>query len=263
MKKGFTLIELLAVIVILAIIALIATPIILGIINDAREKANERSVELYASAIRNGIAAYQLREVKEVSSGSYTSETLPFDVEYDGDVECTTIDIYEDGKMYVAECTVNDNDVEYTYGTKQELLSKQVYKPQYYSWAALGSVGEDLPSDAKSTVSELNPSYSFYLGFDVDSNNKVIAGYVCFKRNDVEYYLKGADAEAYATNVDIIRDAYSDVVNTEACSFETDSSYCGAGGLNANAESYGAISASDGTAGTNCNIGVAGYFECY
>ena len=33
-KKGFTLIELLAVIVILAIIALIATPIILGIIND-------------------------------------------------------------------------------------------------------------------------------------------------------------------------------------------------------------------------------------
>ena len=66
MKKGFTLIELLAVIVILAIIALIATPIILGIINDAREESNERSVELYASAVRNGIAAYQLREGKEV-----------------------------------------------------------------------------------------------------------------------------------------------------------------------------------------------------
>ena len=43
-KNGFTLIELLAVIVILAIIALIATPIILGIINDAREESNERSV---------------------------------------------------------------------------------------------------------------------------------------------------------------------------------------------------------------------------
>ena len=60
MKKGFTLIELLAVIVILAIIALIATPIILGIINDAREESNERSVELYASAVRNAVAAYQL-----------------------------------------------------------------------------------------------------------------------------------------------------------------------------------------------------------
>ena len=40
MKKEFTLIELLAVIVILAIIALIATPIILGIINDAKRESN-------------------------------------------------------------------------------------------------------------------------------------------------------------------------------------------------------------------------------
>jgi len=118
-KNGFTLIELLAVIVILAIIALIATPIILGIINDAREKANERSVELYASAIRNGIAAYQLREMKEVAAGSYTSETLPFDVEYDGDVECSTIELYQDGGVYVTGCTVNDVEVEYAYGTKQ------------------------------------------------------------------------------------------------------------------------------------------------
>lgn len=52
-NKGFTLMELLAVIVILAIIALIATPIILGIIDDTKEDANERSVELYASSIKN------------------------------------------------------------------------------------------------------------------------------------------------------------------------------------------------------------------
>ncbi|MGE5456693.1 MAG: prepilin-type N-terminal cleavage/methylation domain-containing protein [Ignavibacteriales bacterium] len=38
-KKGFTLIELLAVIVILAIIALIATPIIIGLIDNARKEA--------------------------------------------------------------------------------------------------------------------------------------------------------------------------------------------------------------------------------
>ncbi|MCI8544918.1 MAG: prepilin-type N-terminal cleavage/methylation domain-containing protein, partial [Bacilli bacterium] len=38
-KKGFTLIELLAVIVILAVIALIATPIILNIIEKARKSA--------------------------------------------------------------------------------------------------------------------------------------------------------------------------------------------------------------------------------
>ena len=44
-NKGFTLIELLAVIVILAIIALIATPVILNIIEDARKSAAERSME--------------------------------------------------------------------------------------------------------------------------------------------------------------------------------------------------------------------------
>ena len=49
--KAFTLIELLAVIVILAIIALIATPIILGIINDARESAKKRSAELVYTGV--------------------------------------------------------------------------------------------------------------------------------------------------------------------------------------------------------------------
>lgn len=45
-NKGFTLIELLAVIVILAIIALIATPVILGIIDDARNGASESTAQL-------------------------------------------------------------------------------------------------------------------------------------------------------------------------------------------------------------------------
>lgn len=40
-QKGFTLIELLAVIIILAIIALITTPIILNVVNDARKSAAE------------------------------------------------------------------------------------------------------------------------------------------------------------------------------------------------------------------------------
>jgi prepilin-type N-terminal cleavage/methylation domain len=58
-KKGFTLIELLAVIVILAVIALIAAPIILGIINDARESSNLRSVESYGKGIVTQTSSYQ------------------------------------------------------------------------------------------------------------------------------------------------------------------------------------------------------------
>ena len=41
MKKGFTLIELLAVIVILAIIALIATPLILNVIDDSKKERSK------------------------------------------------------------------------------------------------------------------------------------------------------------------------------------------------------------------------------
>ena len=126
-KNGFTLIELLAVIVILAIIALIATPIILGIINDAREKANERSVELYASAVRNGIAAHQLRTGNEVAPGTYNeSNPLPFEPDYEGDVKCTNVIISEDGKVSLEKCTVNGGIKEYSYGIKAEPLVEKV-----------------------------------------------------------------------------------------------------------------------------------------
>ena len=54
-KKGFTLIELLAVIVILAIIALIATPIILNIIEDSRREAAKDSAYGYIKSIENYI----------------------------------------------------------------------------------------------------------------------------------------------------------------------------------------------------------------
>ena len=129
-KNGFTLIELLAVIVILAIIALIATPIILGIINDAREKANERSVELYASAVRNGIAAYQLRTGNEVKADTYNeSNPLPFEPNYDGNVKCTNITINEDGKLYLDACTVNDGEKTYNYGEKKEITFSDVCTP--------------------------------------------------------------------------------------------------------------------------------------
>ena len=59
-SKGFTLIELLAVIVILAIIALIATPIVLGIIEESKEKTQRIS------------AQYMIDTVEKAYSMAYT-----------------------------------------------------------------------------------------------------------------------------------------------------------------------------------------------
>ncbi len=53
--KGFTLIELLAVIVVLAVIALIATPIVLNLVKEAREGAARESVTSYMKAVENAV----------------------------------------------------------------------------------------------------------------------------------------------------------------------------------------------------------------
>lgn len=54
-RSGFTLVELLAVIVILAIIALIATPIILNIINDTKKSSIKQSAIGYVDAVEKTI----------------------------------------------------------------------------------------------------------------------------------------------------------------------------------------------------------------
>ena len=59
-NKGFTLIELLAVIVILAIIALIATPIILGVIDTAKKGSAEASALAYVKAVEDQIIIGQV-----------------------------------------------------------------------------------------------------------------------------------------------------------------------------------------------------------
>ena len=67
-KKGFTLIELLAVIVVLAIIALIATPIVMNTINKAQENANARSLENYAAQLELGFAQAMLDTTNDTAT---------------------------------------------------------------------------------------------------------------------------------------------------------------------------------------------------
>ena len=69
-KKGFTLIELLAVIVVLAIIALIATPIVMNTIKNAKKGAAERTADNYVKAVEQKVAEARIDGTK-IPNGTY------------------------------------------------------------------------------------------------------------------------------------------------------------------------------------------------
>ena len=69
-KKGFTLIELLAVIVVLAIIALIATPIVMNTIKNAKKGAAERTADNYIKQVETAVAESKIDGTK-IANGNY------------------------------------------------------------------------------------------------------------------------------------------------------------------------------------------------
>ena len=77
-KKGFTLIELLAVIVILAIIALIATPVVMNLIGKARQKSAEDSTYGIVKSTENYFAEEMLNNSESIQGKTFllTSDGL-------------------------------------------------------------------------------------------------------------------------------------------------------------------------------------------
>jgi prepilin-type N-terminal cleavage/methylation domain-containing protein len=69
-KKGFTLIELLAVIVILAVIAIIVTPLITSTIENSKKESRAASARNYASAVEQEITRSQLTD-SPIKDGTY------------------------------------------------------------------------------------------------------------------------------------------------------------------------------------------------
>ena len=116
-KKGFTLIELLAVIVILAVIALIATPIILNMINNARKKAAESSAYGFVEAIEynNGLA--DISDDMGISYERVTGTNLDvttINVKLKGKRPTSgTVTIDETGKVTTGDFCIEGYQVEY------------------------------------------------------------------------------------------------------------------------------------------------------
>ncbi len=98
----------------------------------------------------------------------------------------------------------------------------KMYEPQYYSWFSLTSEGlgiGDVLSDDKKSQTPPAEHPDFYLGFNVDDDSKVTSAYICFKRNENQYCLKGFDKYARNKNNEIIKEAFSDIINqSDSCS---------------------------------------------
>ncbi|MBP3460873.1 MAG: prepilin-type N-terminal cleavage/methylation domain-containing protein [Bacilli bacterium] len=115
LKKGFTLIELLAVIVILAIIALIATPIILNMINDAKKSASVDSAYGYIEAIEynNSMAQMDNKKYTLINDGTDIDISTITNIELKGTKpESGKVSITK-GRIIKAILCINSYNVEY------------------------------------------------------------------------------------------------------------------------------------------------------
>ena len=121
-RNAFTLIELVAVLVIMAIIALIVTPLVMSIIKKAKLSADKRSIDAYGRSIELAIAGYLM------DTGSFPTSIDQLTIEYSGDeVVCTTTNLNSDSSVYLAGCTVGGRSIEgYIYG-KEEAPTYQAY----------------------------------------------------------------------------------------------------------------------------------------
>ena len=142
MNRGFILIELLAVIVILAIIALIATPIVLNIINETKDSAGLRSAEMYLDSVEHAIA-------NEILSGNL--KTKEYQITFNGNLcrvvldengacsEVNEVKIVlkgekpnsgsikiENGKIIEAKILLNDKKIEQTNEDKLVYVDKEL-----------------------------------------------------------------------------------------------------------------------------------------
>ena len=131
MKKGFTLIELLAVIIILAIVALIATPIVLNVVDDAKNSAAKSEASMIVSGVNNYCAASAMKEqlngTTDICKDGVTAEELKTMVDL-GNAKVEEIE-YTNGK--VSKLVVNSNSRKVTYdGSAYSIDGVVVETPQ-------------------------------------------------------------------------------------------------------------------------------------
>ena len=189
-KRGFTLIELLAVIVVLAIIALIATPIVMNTIKSAKKGAAERSADSYVKQVEVAVAEARLNH-KKIPNGTYSIDEegnligalLPdgkLKIEMNGKKPTSgTITISNSQVTTDSKMTVGSYEVAYNPTTKKyEATEKGSMFAIYRYTTEIINIGDTI-DPTKYTTDPATLKNDYYLKHILDKNNKVIESYAC------------------------------------------------------------------------------------
>ena len=286
-RKGFTLIELLAVIVVLAIIALIATPIVMNTIKNAKKGAAERTADNYIKQIETTIAEKKL-ENNPLTDGPYTIDENG-NLTGNGLTESVTIDMSgtkpSGGTVKISNglvskegttMTVGDYDVKYNQeNNKYEATEKGNTSSTtvVYRWSTDEIKNGATIDTTKYTKDASTLGKSYYLKHVLDKDNKVTESYACAIFNSKEYCLRGGkdnsgnsfygyaeNASDYTGNALILKQIEDAKIEGTSCRFYASDSDCNDGSVTLTAYSDVYVSASGADGG--CVVYAGGSSNC-
>ena len=219
-KKGFTLIELLAVIVILAVIALIATPLVMNVINDARKNSFKDSAYGITKAV-------ELRAMTELQDPN--GKNPPYKVNVAGNAIAYSGDLPTSGMALVDEngritlYMKNDAYCAYKEASAQEVTVTTTPGDCDAGISTINGTSAQVLDDSTGPVVPSIPDPVAFATDSWETINKAV------KNNNYSVYNVGDTKEVIMdVNDDGTDETYHImVVNTTACTTETSETACG------------------------------------
>ncbi len=287
-KRGFTLIELLAVIVVLAIIALIATPIVMNTIKKAKQGAAERSADNYIDAVETTVATKRLEG--DILEGTYTINdkgnltgnglTEPLVIEMNGNkptsgtIKISNGQVTTDSKMTVGSYEVAYNPTNKKYEATEKGSASSTTVVYRLSGDSI-KIGDtiNLSDTSKFTKDASTLGKSSYLKHVLDKDNKVTESYACAIFNSKEYCLRGGtdnkensfygyaeNENNYTGNMLILKNFRDAKIEGMNCTFDADNSNCSSGSAYLSASAGGLAYAE--TDDSICGVSPDGSSSC-
>jgi len=201
MKNGFTLIELLAVIVILAIIATIALPKILSVIDDSESSSFEISAKHYTKAVEQAVIRYNL--TSEVAfrpneciinkDGSVTCDGVTLNIEVKGEKPTS-------GKITFEEQKIKSAEIDFQGILIMKNISGDFVDKDKLICTAAKPITEDSVADDTAITTGNVPKGNFEIGDE----------YICEVKNGAYYHFFVLSVQGDKINLILDRNIYSD-----------------------------------------------------